>query len=324
MNHLELVDELYEVFVDTLYGPLVDAARGLAVTLRLAPSPKVPWSRVFGHEVTLAAPALIAEAMPHVAESVRRDAIFAHMLAVIEAFGTDRVEDGQVQATPELMSLLGQARRARDRAISRVCPGVADPALDFGMADHKTAYAISAEHDVLRRGTAVTFETYERISLGKQSVGFPASIALAHAAGWGEARRSTLFRALASVWLGLQMHDDVVDWEDDYSRGGAWALSLARGTREGLGEELESKPPEAAAVRRTVHDARTLERMLERSRRHFRATKRRAMALGAGRLAEWGAEREARLTALVKAERASAGYAVRAHLLGPWAGEVLA
>src|SRR5947208_9080153 len=165
MNDLELVDELYEVLVDTLYGPLADAARGLASTLRLAPSPDVPWSRVFGHEVTLAAPALVAEAMPHVPQSVRRDAIFAHMLAVIEAFGTDRVEDGQVQPTPELTGVLEEARYARDRALGRVAGGVIDPAIDFALADQKTAYAIKAEHDLLGRNAVVTFETYERISL---------------------------------------------------------------------------------------------------------------------------------------------------------------
>jgi hypothetical protein len=273
MNNLELVDQLYEVFVDTLSGPFADAARGLAVTLCLAPSRTIPWSRVFGHEVTLAAPALVAEAMPHVAEPVRRDAIFAHMLAVIEAFGTDRVEDGQVQATPELVGLLEQVREARDRALTRVCPGAIDPAIDFGLADRKTAYAIRAEHDLLQRGTAITFETYERLSLGKQSVGFPASIALAYAAGWESARRSLVYRTLASVWLGLQMHDDVVDWEDDFTRGGAWAVSLALGRRAAADEREFMDTP---VVRRQVY-----------------------------------------------AEHQSAGYAVRAHALAPWAGEVL-
>jgi hypothetical protein len=244
------------------------------------------------------------------------------MLAVIEAFGTDRVEDGQVQATPELMALLGQARRARDRALARVCPGIVDPALEFSAADEKTAYSISAEHDLLRRVTAVTFETYERISLGKQSVGFPASLALAYAAGWGEARRATLFRALASVWLGLQFHDDVVDWEDDFARGGAWAVSLALGQREPAGEECVTTA-EGATVRRRVHEARVLERMLDRSRQHFRGTRRRAAILGATRLAAWGDARERQLTSLLAAERTSAGYAVRAHQLAPWAGEVL-
>jgi hypothetical protein len=321
MNSLELVDELYEVFVDTLSGSLADAARKLAFTLCLAPSQNIPWSRVFGHEVTLAAPALVAEAMPHIGQSVRRDAIFAHMLAVIEAFGTDRVEDGQVQPTPELMAVLEEARFARDRALGRVAAGVIDPAIDFALADQKTAYAITAEHDLLRRSAVVTFETYERISLGKQSVGFPASIALAHAAGWSKARRSMVYRTLASVWLGLQMHDDVVDWEDDFTRGGAWAVSLALGQQSSSPSEGEA---DGAAPRQRVHAARTLELMLERSRRHFRATRMRAATLGMNRLSGWAAERERRLTSLVEAERRSAGYAVRAHALAPWAGEVLA
>src|SRR5439155_21039788 len=135
MNSLELVDELYEVFVDTLSGSLADAARTLAFTLCLAPTPKIPWSRVFGHEVTLAAPALVAEAMPHVPQSVRRDAILAHMLAVIEAFGTDRVEDGQVQPTPELTGVLEEARYARDRALGRVAGGGFVPPIALAPAE---------------------------------------------------------------------------------------------------------------------------------------------------------------------------------------------
>ena len=322
MNSLELVDELYEVFVNTLHGPLKEAARGLANALRLTPSRGVPWSRVFGHEVTLAAPALVGEGMPHVAESVRRDAIFAHMLAVIEAFGTDRIEDGQVEATAELRALLGEARDARDRAVQRVCPGIVDPAIDFARADRETTSAIVAERDLLQRTAAVSFETYGRVSLGKQSVGFPASIALAHAAGWNGARRAMVHRMLSAVWLGLQMHDDVVDWEDDFARGGAWAVSIANGHREARGEALIAQID--ATTRQRVHESHALEQMLEGSRRHYRATKRRARALGAARLAAWGATREAQLATLVTAERRSAGYAVRAHSLAAWAGEVLA
>jgi hypothetical protein len=318
MNCLELVDELYEVFADSLHRPLATLARGLAFTLRLAPSPDVPWSRVFGHEVTLAAPALVGEAMPNVTESVRRDAIFAHMLAVIEAFGTDRIEDGQVTASAELMALLGQARRARDRALARVCPGVVDPAVEFTVADRQTTHAIAAEQELLRRAVPVPFETYERISLGKQSVGFPASLALAHAAGWNDGQRRTVHRMLASVWLGLQMHDDVVDWEDDQARIGAWAASLA------LYSTRNRPEPPPADVRASVLETRTLERMLRRSRQHYRGARRRADAIGAARLAAWAATREAKLSSLVEAERKSAGYAVRAHALAPWAGEILA
>jgi hypothetical protein len=321
MNPLELVDELYAAFVDTLYGPLVDGARDLAYTLGLAPARGIPWSRVFSHPVTLAAPALLHDAMPHVGMRVMRDAILAHTLAVLEAFGTDRVEDGQVQPTPELMALLGQMRRARDRALRRVAPDVRDTAVDFAAADQRTLYAIACEHGLLRQGSGVSFVAYEMVSLGKQSVGFPATMALAHAAGWDERTRTTLRRALASIWLGLQMNDDVVDWEDDFTRGGAWAVALAMGvpTRD----ERDDKTGKAS-LRQRVFASRVLEEMLRRARWHFHALRKRAQILGANELASWAADREERLTELYAAERSSAGYAVRAHALAAWAGEVLA
>ncbi len=321
MQSLELVDELYEVFVGMLRGSSVEMARQLAYTLGLTPSPSVPWSRVFGHEVTLAAPALIADAMPDVDQVAVRDATFAHLLGVIEAFGADRVTDGQVPGTPPLTALLERMKRVRDAAVWRVCPGVTDAAIDFELADQKTLYSMAAEQSILREEAAVTFASYETISLGKQSPGFPAPLALAFAAGWDARKRDTLQRAFASVWLGLQMHDDVVDWEGDHARGGAWAVCLAKG-------QPETRPPartsEVVSVRQRVLASGVLEQILARSRFHFRAARRRARVLGARRFEAWALEREATLTALVAAERRSPGYAVRAHALAPWAGEVLA
>jgi hypothetical protein len=321
VHPLEIVDELYEVFVGMLYGPLVECARSLAFTLGLAPSPRVPWSRVFGNEITLAAPAFLSDAMPNVGEAALRDATFSHMLAVIEAFGSDRVEDGQIRSTPALMALLGEMRRARDRALRRVCPDVVDPTIDFGLSDQKTLYAIASEHGLLREGQGVTFDTYEMVSLGKQSPGFPAPIALAFAAGWDVRKRRALHRALASVWLGLQMHDDVVDWEDDQARLGSWAVSLAKGKRD---PRTMTRSSEALAVRQRVHASGVLADMLARSRAHFRGARRRANFLGAKRLEVWAGAREVKLARLFEAERDCAGYAVRAHALAPWAGEVLA
>src|SRR4051812_12405587 len=126
MDGLAWIDELYAAFVGTLPVPLHDVARSLAQILGLSPSRDVPWSEVFGHEVTLAAPAMAAEAMPEVHGAAVRDAVMAHMLAVIDAFATDRVEDGQAQRSRELSELLEHMRRARDAAITRVAPGVKD------------------------------------------------------------------------------------------------------------------------------------------------------------------------------------------------------
>lgn len=227
MDEALWVDELYKAFWRTLPGMLHAEAQGLAHTLGLAPSRDVPWSAVFSNEITLAAPALLAEAMPGVRGATVQDALLAHLLAVIEAFGTDRIKDGQVRPTWQLEAILAHARRARDVALGRVAPGVDDPAIDFARADDASLLAIEAERALLASGGPAGFSRYYALSLAKQSVGFPASIALAHAAGWTAAQREVLSRMLSSVWLGLQLHDDVMDWQDDYQRGGAWAVVLA-------------------------------------------------------------------------------------------------
>jgi hypothetical protein len=118
------------------------------------------------------------------------------------------------------------------------------------------------------------------------------------------------------------MHDDVVDWEDDESRGGSWIVALVRGSA--------AVPPaggpkgRGACLRSVVLGSGSMQRLLDRARQHMRAARLRAMALGAQSLAAWAGGREARLAKLAAAESASAGYARRAHSLAAWATEVLA
>ena len=321
MDGLALLDDLFAAFASSLPEHLAGAAAALPRPLGLAPAPGVRWSEVFGHEVTLAAPALFADAMTQVPAPCVMDAVLAHMLAVIEAFGTDRVQDGQVQATPELEELLAHLRIARDQALARIAPDTSDGAIDGRRADAETLGAIAEEREALLSGEALSMTEYERISLGKQAVGFPATLALAHAAGWDVRRRRAAERTLAAVWIGLQIHDDVVDWEDDLARGGAWAVALARGARQNSPpSERKTAPP---LTRRWVHSSGVLAEMLERSRRSFRAARRRARVLGAHRLAAWAGEREAYLAELTQNEKKSAGFANRAHALAAWAREVL-
>ncbi|AUX21974.1 hypothetical protein SOCEGT47_024750 [Sorangium cellulosum] len=363
MDENQWVDELYKAFWRTLPGMLHAEAQALAHTLGLAPSRDVPWSAVFSNEFTLSAPALLAEAMPGVRGATVQDALLAHLLAVIEAFGTDRIKDAQVRPTWQLEAILAHARRARDAALRRVAPGVDDPAIDFSRADDATLLAIEAERSLLASGEPAGFSRYYALSLGKQRVGFPASIALAHAAGWTAERRAALERLLSSVWLGLQLHDDVMDWQDDYERGGAWAVVLASELRSRAQGEPEERDPERAArqnprsaygplatppwgmaaisrapgepppssapsalvpVRRMVFDSGVLAAMLDGERRCFRAARRRAAVLGARRVAAWAEGREAQAHQLARCEVESPGYANRAQALNAWARAVLA
>ena len=123
---------------------------------------------------------------------------------------------------------------------------------------------------------------------------------------------------LGNVWLGLQIADDVVDWEDDVQRGGAWAVCLMRGL--GPPSRLRGQEP----IRSQVLQSGVLAIMLARALKHMRSARRRANVLGAHRLAAWAGAQESRLVGLVSAETRSAGYAVRAHALAAWANEVLA
>jgi hypothetical protein len=311
------IDELYGAFVATLPPALAGHAEELAMTLGLAPSRDVPWSSVFGHEVTLGAPRLVADAMPELALAAITGATLAHMLSVIEAFGTDRIEDGQVPATPELGEVLARARAARDDVIARVRgdPSGAEPT--YARAEQATVAAIRAEQEVFRAGRAVSFERYLAISRGKQSVGLPAALALARAAGWNARRARCLEEMLYAVWVGLQLHDDVIDWEDDLRRGGAWAASLAASS-------VPSRPSARELTKTDLHASGVLARMLAGSARCFRAARRRASVLGAHRLAGWAREREETVGALARREAEAAGFANRAHALSSWSKTVLA
>jgi|CZKU01.1.fsa_nt_gi hypothetical protein len=322
MNVHELVDELFEVFADRIGEPLGAGARDLPRALSLAPV-SVPWSRVFSHEVTLGAPALFAEAMPAVDPAVLRNAVLAHLLAVVDAFGTDRIEDDQIVASPTLFAVLGQARRERDRAMGRVFGGAVPPEFDFRAADALTMCAIRRERAVLLSGRPVDLETYERAALDKQCAGIVASVALARAAGWSPARCRTVRLILESISLGLQLSDDVVDWEDDLGRGGAWAVSVMKGSQPPASGVMKiAGGPES--IRTQVLQSGVLGSILVRAWVHMRRARRRASVLGARKLAAWSAGQERKLRSLAAAEIRNAGYAVRAKALAAWACEVLA
>jgi hypothetical protein len=282
----------------------------------------MPWSQVLAHEVTFAAPAVFAEALPGVHPGLVRDAFLAHALAVIEAFGTDRLADGQAIDTPELHRLLELLRLARDRALLRVRHQGTDPELDYSAAGADVLRSIAAEKELMQRGVAVDFSRYEEIALGKTRVGTPASLALAKAFGLADAKCAAIRRTLSSIWLGMQYHDDVVDWEDDLRRGSSWVIHLARGGQ--LQVPPRERPTERSPIRRMIFASRILEQMLSRAHQHFRAARMRAQALGCRELATWARGKELHARGLAMQEIRSPGYAVRAQALTPWAAEVLA
>jgi hypothetical protein len=312
------VDALFDAVIETLPASQQAAARGLPHRLKLAPSPDIPWSAVFNHEVTLGAPALFAQAMPEVNPGFVRDAVIAHMLAVIEAFGLDRIHDRQIEADADLRELLSGLRIVRNRAAARLS---ADAPRDFRMADAEFWEAMQAERPLLEQAEACTFTKYVAVSLAKQSVGFPATIALAQKAGWPAVRLKALRGALEGVWLGLQFYDDALDWEDDWRNGGAWAVCLARGIR--AASETKERPTRPDALARFVSESGVLPRLLRFSRRRFHAARLRAQALGATRLAAWALVHERRVAGLAHLEAEHEGFTARMQKLGAWKELVL-
>ncbi len=310
MKIAELVDDLYEAFTDGIGPSLSPTSRDLARALRLAPSAR-PWSRVFPHEIVLGAPALLGQSLSGVPSSLTRDAVLAHMLAVIDSFGIARVEDERIEASPQVFAVLGHVRRERDRAMARLfsCTPFADT--DFRAADATTIRALRRERTTLESGNSADLELYERTLVGKRACWFLASVALARIGGLGPRGCRAVRATLESACKALQICDDVTDWEADLERGGAWATCLMRGT---LAPPHSGKHSRRGTARTALLESGVLERMLLRARLHMRAARRRAAALGADRLARWAAAEEARLEALVSAEAGREGSVARARL----------
>src|SRR5262249_31477334 len=110
---------------------------------------------------------------------------------------------------------------------------------------------------------------------------------------------------LESIAKARQIHDDVVDWEADLARGGAWAMCLMRGALPARSSGRHAKA--GRGVHDELLDSGVLERMLARAHLHMRAARRRAAVIGAARLASWAATQEARLGSLAVAEADCAG-----------------
>jgi hypothetical protein len=166
------------------------------------------------------------------------------------------------------------------------------------------------ERQVLVNQLAVPFDTYEAISRWKQAPANPASLALAAVAEWSDESKDVVQNTIEDIALGLQMHDDAVDWEDDAKRGGAWAVSLA--------SHMLDKSPDEKTRRQIVLDSGVLAEFLLRASQRFAGAAIGASALGASRLAEWCLERSRSLGALAELEVRNAGHVVRAHAVERW------
>jgi hypothetical protein len=310
VSRTALVDALYEAFSRSLPEDLRGEARRLAYALGVARELDVPWSAVFRDAVTLGAPLLVADAAPGLGGAVIQDAVMAHLLAMIGALASDRIHAGMFARARLFEEVLDHARVARNAAIARVA---AEDARAYDDADEEASEAVADERRILRSGCAIDLDRYLAVARAKLRRGAPASLALVRAAGWEPRARESLARLLDSVWMAQQLHDDVIDWERDAARGGAWAVALAGGAA--------SLPRDAdgIAVRGAVLASGVLARLLTASARRCAAARRRARALGLLRLEAWAREREATLRELARREGESPGFADRSRALSAWA-----
>ncbi|HEX2573363.1 MAG TPA: hypothetical protein VH877_27690 [Polyangia bacterium] len=300
------IDALYQEFVETL--PVEDRpmAQQLAYVLGLAPVVDLPWSRVFADGPVLHLPWFFADAMPSIGATTLVNAVHAHLLGVIAAFAADRIQDGQLRRPPaKLLRVVNALRIRRDNVLERLGEAPADAQHDFALGEWDTAVAVIEEHRLLGRGGAVDLATYERIALDKSAMAFPASLRLAHAAGWNEEQLGLVRQAISGVILTLQMQDDAADWDEDLQRGVSWAACLSAGaTDRAVSESIDQ-------TRCRVLTSGVLARLLARARSHADGVRSAAEALGASSLVQWAAEMVAVLTVLVRREGERPGYAAQ-------------
>jgi hypothetical protein len=297
----ERVDGCWARFVGSLPEELRGAGDALATTLRLTPRP-LPWSRIFHQEVTLALPLSFAEALPDASEGAVERALTAHVLGIVAAFTADRLDDGQVEATPALVALLEHLRAARDRAIDSFDAPADDPRFSYRAADAATAAANRAEADFLATGEQSDFAVYYRHAVGKQWLAFPATMCLARACGLdGRALEAVAAMCLAMA-LGLQYRDDATDWEDDHREGRSWVERLTPRARTAA---------DLPALRERVAGAGVVVWFLGAAAREFDRAARLGADLGASRVEAWG-RRQAQVTrTLIDGESREPGHTVR-------------
>jgi len=313
------VDAVFAEFADNLPESARATADQLAHLLQLAPN-EVPWSQVFPHEFTLAAPALVADALPSIPTSRVRSAVLAHMLCVLEGVARERASSGRIEIEPDLKRLWAFVRTARDEAAARMGFFVCAPESQFDLAFHRFEQVLAVERPLLDSLEPVDFALYDRITAAKQSLLVPACESIVQTAGWPAPKRRELREMIIKIGCGLRTYEDVVDWEDAQVHGGAWAVLLARELNRKTRADRSARAP---SVRTEVLESGVLALLLQRAHRAFSTARKIASSLELRDLSRWTAAQALALDELRRAEQEFAGYAVRAKALRGWAETVL-
>jgi hypothetical protein len=214
------IDALYTGFCSSLPAQLRATASELPCNLGLCPPRIVAWSRIGSQDVTLAAPALLADALCAGRAAVRQ-ATLSHLLSVVHAFTVESLTRGRIGPTAELHMVLEALASARSTALA---PLVGPEKARDLCADAESRMKRALADEPEEQCGPVSFERYLALSLDKHRVRFVGACALAESDA-GPELAERVERMLAGIALGLQLEHDVVGWQDEFARsGGAWAL----------------------------------------------------------------------------------------------------
>lgn len=324
---IHLARDVYETFVLSLSPPLRPAARELPV--RVGAVPPVPprggsrdgaldsgqsWTDVLTHVAMWATPLALVEGLSAgkcSADDVRR-AVLAHELAVLVATARDRVDTGALTQDLTLETVLELARRARDQALAQLLRSQGDSPPPYVGAARETTRAMHKCRQLLERREVVGVAAYEALSLSKWAIAFPAPLALVRAAH-GAALVPPVRHALSSLWLAMQVLEDVLGWERAFVSGTAWPVLLG----------CPGGPRDPAVVRSEVHASGVVLSLLTLARARLEDAAEAWRDLGMLQLSLFAMNRASYVRKLLDAEQHSAGGAVRAHTLASWAARVL-
>ncbi len=316
----KLIDSVFDEFSSLLGDGLREAAEELPELLEMAPA-GTAWSSIYAHPLPLAAPACVADPRKSLPEPIVREAVKAHMMAVIEAVVRERREIGAIKMTRRLEDLLVQFRLYRDRAAANIPGNGGAPSAAFDFALQHLEQVLSLEAQLHEDQGPANLAVYERFAAGKHAPWLPASDLLAQACGWPRARRLQLRELIVAVGVGWRAYADVVEWEAAETHGVSWAVLLARGLSANKGDG--GKATLGSSVRREVLESGALVLLLQRAHHHLKAAAKLAKGLEIEELAQWAATQAAAFGELRRAEREYPGYAVRAKALRAWLHEVV-
>ncbi len=229
-------------------------------------------------------------------ESIRAAGL-AHLLAVIGSMGVERLDDGQVPLTSVTAELIGRVQRARNVALNQLAQGPSP--VTWHWAQRQVWSSVIGARAVFRGNESATLDAYRAISLMKQGLAFPASLAAAKAEGWSESDQQCARQLIAGAYLGLQYRADVVTWREDHALGQCWPVAL-----------LESDTVEIPVEGRLAASG-ILVQLLNMSRDAFERAHLAAAQLGAIHLSQWTAQQASTTDGLARLEAHEPGAAVR-------------